>query len=363
MTMWIKQLSLSALLLLTAQTALAGGVDRSEQSVDFIYDEGSFASASALQITPTVTGRDLLTGQNIDNVTPDKVSFSLNLKYDLNDRWAVGLVKDTPYWATLKYGTVGTFNSVEALLDSKAITAMVRFKPWEQLKLMGGVKYQTLSGNVALPFANNFTIEIPDSDAWGFVVGAAFEMPEIGLRASLDYHSEVEHSHTRRETGGTVGCGNQVTTSTTKIPRSYNINVQTGIAKNTLLFGSARFAQYSKFKVRAFCLSEASLTNYDNSEDYMLGIGHRFDNGLSASLAYKWRNSSDYDPTGSPLTPTNGQKIYSLGLRYQFEKVELSGSVGKFSFGDDGAGLGNTQIATFEGNDAIFGALKVKVNF
>ena len=74
-------------------------------------------------------------------------------------------------------------------------------------------------------------------DAWSFcyVVGAAFEIPEKALRVALTYGSSFDFKLDSTETFPATAGGMVIhDTTTVEMPRSVNLDFQTGIAPKTL---------------------------------------------------------------------------------------------------------------------------------
>ncbi len=95
---------------------------------------------------------------------------------------------------------------------------------------------------------------------------------------ALSANSPITHDIATSETS-VLGVGN-VSTTTVKTPRSINLSAQSGIAKDTLLFGSVRWVEWTAFDFTPadyFTLSSGgSLVSYNNDTvNYSLGIGRR----------------------------------------------------------------------------------------
>ncbi|MBU2288850.1 MAG: aminotransferase class I/II-fold pyridoxal phosphate-dependent enzyme, partial [Gammaproteobacteria bacterium] len=94
----------------------------------------------------------------------------------------------------------------------------------------------------------------------GWVAGVAWERPDIAARVSLTYNSEVDHDFDTVERGPLVdpdGPGpvpalpllEGTSTTTVSTPESWNLEFQTGVAADTLVFGSIRWVEWSAFRV------------------------------------------------------------------------------------------------------------------
>lgn len=47
--------------------------------------------------------------------------------------------------------------------------------------------------NPALRAVDNYTLNIAKNDAYGYMVGAAYLKPKIGLKAAITYRSDIDH--------------------------------------------------------------------------------------------------------------------------------------------------------------------------
>ncbi len=214
----------------------------------------------------------------------------------------------------------------------------------------GGV--EALQGAVDTGRANFFagggySFEMEDSTEPVFLVGAAYEIPDIALRVALTYHFETEHSADTKETilGQTIkGSVDYVT------PQSVNLDFQTGIAEGTLLTASYRWTEFSAVDVVPDFLG-SDLVNLEDGERYTIGIARRFNENFAASATFL------YEPEGddlvSPLGPTNGLRGLTLGAQYNKDNVKLSAGINYSELGDARANVGGEGVADFEGSSSL----------
>jgi long-subunit fatty acid transport protein len=116
---------------LSTTTALAGGLDRSGQSIGFIFETGNVVELSYGSVSPSVNG---VSSANFANrpsgdIAPSYGIAALSMKSDLNDKFSVGLLLDQPYGAHVSYETAGyPLNTANAKVNSTSITLMGRYK-------------------------------------------------------------------------------------------------------------------------------------------------------------------------------------------------------------------------------------------
>jgi long-chain fatty acid transport protein len=151
-------------------------------------------------------------------------------------------------------------------------------------------------------------------------------------------------------------------------PESLKINVQSGIAADTLLFASYHRAKWSGAPVLVDVTSAAGGLvdpkideTFDDSEKFSIGVGCKFSERLSGSLSYSKEEDIGADAT-SLFTFSNGTKTIIAGLRNTIDNMNISVGVSRSTLSDitvDG-GLPNGDIV-YKGNSVT--AVGVKIAF
>ncbi|WP_182084642.1 long-chain fatty acid transporter [Aureimonas sp. ME7] len=244
----------------------------------------------------------------------------------------------------------------------------------------------------------------------GFRVGAAFEMPEIALRAQILYRSEVEHDDIAGTgtlvaandafvrlgdgrqvsvptaaaflaaqgiavppaligalpTGGTVlASGLPASLNTATSPQSLYINAQTGIAEGTLLLASFRWTDWSTNNaVVTTVAGNSNVSPYYWKDGYTasLGIGRAFNEYVSGSV------SIGYDSGVSTGAETTYTDLYTLsgGLALKnsdWAELRFGGLIGYWTDGDQRVSNGAVFDATV-GDDWVYAAnVSLKLTF
>ncbi|MEM6897893.1 MAG: transporter, partial [Pseudomonadota bacterium] len=207
----------------------------------------------------------------------------------------------------------------------------------------------TLNGTAYIPFAG-YELVTDSGTEVGYLVGVAYEQPEIALRVALTYNSEIEFDLDAVDPSGEH-------TLETSTPESWNLEFQTGIAPDTLLFGSIRWAAWGDFEVPARALTLATgstvdLADIDDSTDYVIGIGRRFTDEFSGSVSIQYE--AEGDELVSPLAPTNGRLGITFAGSYQItEQLTLAGGINYTTLGDAKPQTRDTARADFEDNDSF----------
>ena len=364
-------LTAGAALLLSTTSGFALGLDRSGQSTGILFQEGNYAELSFGFVMPSLEGQDLPIGagtSDTGNVGEDFSVLGLGYKRNIDDQLSFAVIFDQPYGADVFYpeAASGSANLGEtaATVDSNAVTGLALYKIDENWSVFGGVRAQTLEAEVTLAGAaygpgSGYNVVFDKETGFGYTLGAAYEIPEIALRVAVTYHSEIEYSLGTTETiPGVVTPPSEDTEVTT--PQAINLDFQTGIAQDTLLFGSIRWADYDVTEVVPENFGR-SLTDLSTGQAYRIGVGRRFSDAFSGSISIGYEAEGD-DDLVSPLSPTNGSTSVSIGGQYSVDNVTYSGGVSYTVFGDAFAETA-AAVAEFEGSSALAIGFKVGYNF
>ncbi|SFI39691.1 OmpP1/FadL family transporter [Jannaschia pohangensis] len=362
-----------------AGTATAGGLDRSGQNINILFEEGTYAELSFGYVAPTVDGNDLAAfrGQATGDVAGNFIRAGLGYKQQINDQLSFALIVDQPYGADIAYapGVPGvggslTLGGTRATLNATALTGLVRYEFTDRFSVHGGIRAQTINAAVDLRGGGygplgTYSVTLDGDTAFGFQVGGAYEIPEIALRLAVTYFSEIDHEFQSVETGLTPVAVNGITEVTT--PEAINIDFQTGIAKDTLAFASFRYADYGVVRVSPPVFNGAtggaSLTNIDTARDLSIGVGRRFSDQLSASVALNFSDGGS-DNLVSPLGPTDGSIGITLAGSYQVtDQIKLSGGINYTKFGDSIPTVGGNQLANIDDNSAVGVGFRIGYSF
>ncbi|MDK1682729.1 outer membrane protein transport protein [Acinetobacter terrestris] len=448
--MKLKTLSTAILLATVPMTgAFAAALDRSGQSIAAFLQPGNYFEAGISVLDPTVEGQEAgtsATTRDINDMAGDYYFPSAALKLQLTDNFSFGLLYDQPFGADATYkgnnvfvanaqdrilsslpittsaigGTTSGSTSVE--VDTQNLSVILGFQPTEQFNIYGGGVYQTIKGNVSLRGSaysvfNGYDANIKEDSSTGWLAGLAFQIPEIALKASLTYRSEIDHKLNIDENAslapvlgaaaGAIGAqlgglglppqqigaiGNAIggfvaansASGETKIttPQSVNLDFQTGIMADTVAFANVRWVDWSSFSIRPYKFGLASeavgplvqrpngfnLVEYsDDQISATVGVGRKLSEQWAGNVSVGW-DSGAGNPV-STLGPTEG--YWNVGLGVQFSPAPnyfIAGGVKYFMLGDAKAQTGaqaggNEYVANFEDNDAIAYGLKMGYRF
>jgi long-subunit fatty acid transport protein len=312
-------------------------------------------------IPPGVASGDMLDSYSV---------FGAAYKHDFGNGFAAAFIFGQPFGADVDYPVVpGYFASgSQAELDTDSVKMLLKYDlplgegSGSRFSIFGGPRYETLEATARIPFVNGYSASAEQSGEFGYAVGAAWEKPEIAARVSLTYHSEVDHSLSTTETSATP-LGTSTSTTDVSSPESVNLHAQTGVAPGTLLFGSARWVDWSNYVIAPAdyqTLTGGPLLSYtDDTVTYSLGIAREFNDRWAGSISIGHEPQADTLFTN--LGPTDGQNSVGVGLQYTLGEVEISGGMRYIWIGDTTTALGPRPAAQFNDNDALAFGLKLGI--
>jgi len=380
--MSLKINTVVAVLLATTSMATAGGMDRATTGTSTLFEKGSYAELSYASTAPSIgPNANLLLGlAGGMNVTQSFTTTQFSFKTDLNDKLSVAISSNNnPFGVDVDFddfatggGAYAGITSLRANLGSTAVTSMARYKITDRVSAIAALKYQTVSGtaDVSVPLsaasggAVDGDVSLTRASDTNFIVGASYEIPEIALRVVGTHESEAtfDPSVIAETIGANTGPG-QI-----KTPEVLMLEFQSGVAANTLVFGSIRHAKWEDAQVKiSAAYGNAQLSDFDNSTTYTLGVGRKFSDSFSASLSASVDTGDGDD--ASLLAPTGGSTAISLGGKYTLNNgMAISGGVSHRVYnsatwyGNDSE-LGGGDDVTFGDNSVTTLGMKLSVSF
>lgn len=177
---------------------------------------------------------------------------------------------------------------------------------------------------------------------FGAILGVAYERPDIALRVGLTWEQGVTHEFDTSESFGDffdTGDGK----TEVDMPQSITLDFQTGVAPETLVFGSVKWTEWSVWEVRTPQYEELTgrrVTGIDNDAfTYKLGVGRAINDDLSVfgQVTYEPDNGDEL----SRLAPTDGRYGIGFGASYTYENVKFTGGI---EYSRLGSGTDSTDV-------------------
>lgn len=403
-------LGVGSLSLAIAGAASAGGLKREGYNIDLLFDPSPFAAeATATYVSPNRKLNNVRDtnprngeGTGASNGVKDtpgywmprvglKAGFgeAVDCLVDYSEPWGVH-TNPGPNW-------VGANDNIQTKVSSHNYGATCSYKfqlGRGQLRFLGGAFYQELSG-----FKEQLVAPVPaitgsnlygngvghlelGGNGMGWRIGMAYEIPEIALRASLVYNSEVRLDDITGKMDLTqvpafIDPRNPLLGRVTSIfgsavmPQTLKFSLQSGVAPDWLAFGSVEWIQWSKLQSIAFCPeatraiactdggpTEATSLDllYRDGWTIQGGLGHKFSEQWSGGASITWDRGTS---TGVGYQ----SDTWSLGLGASYTpganvELRLAGALGVMTSGSSGAvvrdgAIYGQQVAYTFGNDLV----------
>lgn len=362
----MQHFSGSLLLLLLCSKLHAGGLDRTDQSVGVLFENGRLLEFGVIAVSPNISGIasvDAPTpGERSGNIGKDYKTYRFAFKDDINNKLSYAVIYDEPFGAKIHYPTSRYFaTGASTTVITKAFTGALQYQATDpdavlggQVSIFGGPRLQYIKARASVPFVANYHATADSKISPGYMIGMAWERPELGMRISLAYNSKVKSKLETKET-----LGSQTKTSLTAIdtPESINLEAQTGITPSTLLYGSIRWVPWADFVVapELYQTTTGSPLSFfkDDRITYRIGLGRRIVDDLLVFGELGYEKSTGSGTTN--LSPSDGYSSYTLGTSYRHNKVKYTVAARYTRVGDADTMLRGIQPAGEFKNNSVLG--------
>ena len=367
-----------------ATAGFAAGVERSAGAVTILFEEGNWAEFSLGYVDPDISGSQAIAagptspaGAESGDIAPSYLQVGAGVKWVLSEQIEGALIVDQPIGADVLYGadtgylyggSSALFGGSVATIDSIGITGLLKYNLPNNVSVYGGLKAVRTEGNVGL--FNGYSMSTSSETDLGYIVGAAWEKPEIAARVSLTYSSAITHDF---ESSEVTSLGVLDSGFSSTIPQSVTLEGQTGVAADTLVFGSIRWVDWSEFDITppgfASGSGGASLVSYENDAiTYTLGVGRRFSEEWSGAVLASYEAAQG--GFSGNLGPTDGSTSLGVAVTRAIDNYEITLGARYIWIGDAeteapsalGAPAGTT-FGQFDDNSGIAVGLKVGYQF
>ena len=317
--------------------AISGGAERTALPTAFMFETGGYAEF-------TYSNRNYDVTDNMfaptSSMAGDVSGASMSVKFDVNETIAVGIAQYNQAGISLNYQGAGSqipgFNAAGPMVDLEigALAVMGKYAMADNISVLGGVKRTSVADATAdifkLSGATSAATSTSASET-SYIAGVAYERKDIALR--VEYIVEQDVAFELATTGGLLGAATGTTTGS--IPDYQTINFQSGVAEDTLVFGSIRKADWSNHQIAVAPQTQAAPTStYTDTTTYSIGLGRRISDELSVSASYTFEDASEATGT-SLLSTTDGYDTIGLGVRYTLESgTVISGGLALTNLGD-----------------------------
>ena len=375
----------SAALLATTALAQAGGLDRNQLGTGILFETGTYVELGYSSVSPSVSGVLEVAPIASGDIAPTYGFATLGYHHDLSDGLSFSLIVDSPYGADVAYPTGGAypFAGSRAQVRSQQVTLALRYELSGNTSVYGGLRALRAQANdvyVTTPSGGGFSyrLDAKTDTTLGYMIGGAYEIPEIALRVAMTYFSEIKLDFAGLEgiaPGANVpaasipvtGAGGGAANFSVTMPQSILLEAQSGIAEGTLLFGSVRWTNWDGFSIvpgRYPPGGTGALVSYtDDVLTWNLGIGRRINENLALSASVS--HEAEQGGFSGNLGPTDGRTSIGLGAEYTMGAMTIAGGVQYSMIGNaqtEGATAG-TVLANFNDNSATAVGIRIGYQF
>ncbi|MGB3875859.1 MAG: outer membrane protein transport protein [Shinella zoogloeoides] len=364
-----------------ATAAHAGGFSRGEADTDILFESGDFIFRSgATYISPRRKFATIAGAQGTDGVfTNDYWIPNIAAKIGVSENFACALTYTQPFGGDADYGKAARMAIVLANLANSTQNAPYGEKGFDtneygatcdvkfdagagKIHLLGGVFIQDFSytavneaDTLGLGIANYGTLHLEDDSAFGYRIGAAYEITEYALRVSLMYRSRVKHDadegyYDYQDLGTNLLPASGYGT----LPQSLKLSAQTGVAPGWLVYGSVKWTDWSVLDTLNYQIAggpREDVYNWKDGWTIQAGVAHVFNEKLTGTLNLTWDSGVS---TGADIYTDT----WTLGAGVQAKvgpgDLRFGGAISYLTSGKQSLSNGATFDATTD-NDWAYG--------
>lgn len=405
----VSHLTLSIFASLTASlgmlhSASASGLEYTKQSILPFFEKGNYAELVYADVDISIEAEDA-SGNKIEDMMDNFNLPGAAVKLEPTENTAVAFIYDTPFGVDTIYQAgsdyTNEYGTTEARLHTKGLTTLVGRKFEDSIWVYGGLEYQLADGSVtaATPDPDSgrntfYKLTIKDgSETLIPVVGVAYEIPEIMLRAALTYRAKGNHEVDATENLiigkqgilPALGDYNKIDPITRAIgglpdltfgdinlkintPQSVNLDFQTGLSEKYQLLGmvNARWVDWSAFEIAPKAVTELTkepLAYYNKDQ---LSVEVALAKQITPKFAGEVRVGYDTG-TGEPLSllgPYNSTKSIAMGGQYDINENLLVAGGAQYMWLEGGNVTSKDgSVALAKADDGKIVAVGMKVGY
>lgn len=377
-----------------AGAAHAGGFTRGDADTDIIYEDGNAVFRGGYTYVMPDRDYDTVRGAaGTDDAFTDNYGVpSFAAKFRISENFSCALTYTQPFGASSTYGTqaqaadrasdIAAGPSVTATLGGNAVkeasfdtneyggTCAVNFAAGPgNIYFIGGVFSQSFDYTEVKTFG---TLEMDDSSAIGYRLGAAYEITEYALRGELMYRSQIDHeadgiftANAPFSTALGIPAGTKLTASGYgSLPQSLELNLQSGIAPGWLAFGSVKWTDWSVLQTLNYNIKGVGnlQKNFFWEDGWTItgGIGHTFTDTVSGALSLTWDSGVG---TGADIVTDTWTVGAGTLIKAGPGVLRLGGAVSYLTSGEQTVADGADFNATADGDWAYAVTASYKIAF
>ena len=375
--------------MLLGSPALSGGWEASRLDTSMMYNDGGYAEVGTSSISYSINGTTQAAVEH--KMANDQTRTALGFKQQFGDfdvglsRYMSGAIQlDGQATAAQAAGcspltlVVAPCSVVpSADVEATSLALMARYRINDNMSVLGGLNRYSVSDANVTTLSGYYVVS---GDEMAPVAGAAYENKEIALRVELLVQVETDMALTAASSVASAVPTTAVSGATMVIPQTMTLNFQSGIAEDTLLFGSVHQADWDTAQIAipentaGINPAGGTLTVDDVGSDfssrtaYSIGVGRKINETLSVLGSYSTEDGGGAT-SNDPFTLTDGSQTIGVGARYTQDNMTITGGYSYTKVGDvtvthlAAPGVPSGLTATYADNKVTGIGIKIGFSF
>ena len=375
--------------MLLGSPALSGGWEASRLDTSMMYNDGGYAEIGTSSISYSINGTTQAAVEH--KMANDQTRTALGFKQQFGDfdvglsRYMSGAIQlDGQATAAQAAGcspltlVVAPCSVVpSADVEATSLALMARYRINDNMSVLGGLNRYSVSDANVTTLSGYYVVS---GDEMAPVAGAAYENKEIALRVELLVQVETDMALTAASSVAAAVPTTAVSGATMVIPQTITLNFQSGIAEDTLLFGSVHQADWDTAQIAipentaGINPAGGTLTVDDVGSDfssrtaYSIGVGRKINETLSVLGSYSTEDGGGAT-SNDPFTLTDGSQTIGVGARYTQDNMTITGGYSYTKVGDvtvthlAAPGVPSGLTATYADNKVTGIGIKIGFSF
>ena len=261
-------------------------------------------------------------------------------------------------------------------VEAKSTALIARYKINDNMSVLGGLNRYSVSDATVTTLSGYYEVS---GDEMAPVAGAAYENKEIALRVELLLQVETDMTLTAASSVATAVPTTAVTGAKMVIPQTMTLNFQSGVAEDTLVFGSIHKADWDTAQIAipentaginpagGTLTVDAVGSSFASRTAYSLGVGRRITDDISVLGSYSSEDGGGAT-SNDPFTLTDGSQTLGVGVRYTKDNMTVTGGYSYTKVGDVAmthlsSGVPSGLTATYADNKVTGLGLKIGFSF
>ena len=350
--------------------AFSGGWEASRLDTSMMYQDGMYAEVGSSSIDYDVNGTTQ--ASKTHKMAKDQTRTNLGFKAQYGD-FDIGLatymsgaiqLDGQSAHSTGCPGTLAACSvvpSADVTVDSLAL--LTRYRINENMSVLGGLNRYEVSNATVTSLGGYYVV---NGDEIAPIAGVAYENKEIALRVELMLQTETDVTLSASSSTSAAVATTAVTGAKMVIPQTLTLNFQSGIAEDTLLFGSIHKADWQTAQINIPANATGPVAAIDSDfgdrTAYSVGIGRKITEDISVLGSYATEDGGGATST-DPFTLTDGSQTLAVGARYTYENMTISGGYSYTKVGDVTMTHSTGLSSTYTDNKVTGLGLKIGFSF